>query len=290
MKAKQLFHICIPALALTSTILFAENPQPVLCPSPRPLTPTEIAQLREDLNTEMVNLPRAANTVVGVDALGRIAIAVDNDGDGMGEHVLLYTDQERIAGPWSRQLQNANVTVKKGSVLVTSRPDEFALAIAVSVADLPSVPRWARNAVSRSGGRELARLFDDKAFVSLSSLDYTSIPSWPVTLHDDLIAQVEAAAIGVPATNGGVSQQAGPVTTFGGCGSGGQCCEDRECDAGGMPSSSCSISGCLGIPAQCQVSGCAGVDPAVFACCQCDQTDGNKAKCRCKACTCGPCP
>jgi hypothetical protein len=167
----------------------------------------EVAQLKEELNTEVINLSKAANTLVGVDVLGRIAIAVDTDGDGVGEHVVLYTDQERIPGPWSRQLRNANVTLNKGSVLITSREDAFALAVAVSVADLPVAPRWARNTVTRSGGRELVRLFDDKAFVSLSSLDYSSILSWPSTLHDDLIASVEAASTGAPAaTSGGLDQ------------------------------------------------------------------------------------
>lgn len=234
-----------------------------------------VEELRANLHKRVINT-RPSNVLLGVDALGRIAIAADFDKDGMSDRILLFTGQDRLDGPWSRYLSDAYISVQEGTALVTSKPDSFGMSIAVSVASPQPVPSWVKDANVHSGGRELVQLWDDKGTVSIHSLGHNDISTWPDTLWMDLLGEPPS---GAPLLMGGCDRF---------------CCDDGNCTSGGATATGCSIGGCSGSPTSCSVSGCSGgtppPTPPTFACCKCGiDGQGGNANCRCKACQCGAC-
>jgi hypothetical protein len=260
------FLVPIAALICASVSSASDAIDPKSCPPPRVLTPDETIALKEDLSTEVFTAK--GNLKIGVDALGRFVVAVDSTKDGISDQLILFTDQDRLTGPWSKDLRDATIVGKKGSILISSKRDSYGVSLAVSVAEPDAVPSWAQNSFIRSKGRELVRSWGE-AGVAMAALDYGQIESWPKLFWDDLHDN----------------------RTQGHCGGGqGQCCDTTGCISGGNPSMSCTIGGCGSAPTSCSVSGCTGTNPDSFSCCNCEGPPAGAAGCRCKQCTCGNCP
>lgn len=183
--------LCGVVLTMSALVPAASFETPsALCPTPKGAL--DIAKMKEDLHTKVMDA-RRSNVLVGVDVLGRVAIAVDTDQDDLAERILMFTGQDRLKGPWSRLLKDASVTIQRGTFLVTSRQDSFGMSLAVSVADLPALPRWATDNFRQDNGRELVQLFDELGAVTLTGLDHNSIQSWPEALWTDLLASSSRA-------------------------------------------------------------------------------------------------
>lgn len=244
----------------------------ITCPTPEESALT-VEEKRAKLHTWLVEAT-TADVLVGVDVLGRVAIAVDLDQDTIVDRVMMYTDTTRLDGPWSKLLSNAHIAIQDGAILITSREYSFGMSLAVSVAVPQTIPNWVDNPTVHSGGRELVQLWDNLDSVHMADLNHSDVSSWPESLHMDLL---EETPTGSPLLSGGCSRT---------------CCDDGPCTSGGPPSTSCSIGGCSGTPSSCNVSGCdMGLMPPTFACCGCGlDGQGGIARCRCKSCSCGPCP
>jgi hypothetical protein len=259
--------IAVLMLGSSSRMAGAEDANQLCPPTAGPGISTE--EMRADLHQTVIPAQHS-DVLVGVDVLGRVAIAADFDRDGISDRIILYTAQERLQGPWSRYLTDAVISIQKGTVLVTSKADAFGLSAAVSVARPQALPSWVNEPILMSAGRELVQLFDTKGAVPIASLDHNVVATWPESLWMDLLAEQ-------------------PVVALGGCTR--ECCEDGSCTSGGAASTSCSIGGCTGNPSSCSVSGCGGTTPNNFACCKCGiDGQGGDANCRCEGCTCGACP
>jgi hypothetical protein len=251
-----------------SSALAATAEEKQICP---PASTAGMAMEEKRADLRQVVLPAQHSAIlIGVDALGRLAVAADFDRNGTSDRIIMYTAQERLQGPWSRYLADAVISLEKGSLLVTSKSEGFGLSAAVSVARPQALPSWIKEPVVHEAGRELVQLFGADDAIAMASLDYEEIGSWPESLSMDLLAEQ-------------------PFVALGGCTR--ECCDDGPCNSGGPPSTSCNIGGCAGAPSSCVVSGCGGTQPNNFACCGCGLNgQGGPAKCRCKACTCGSCP
>jgi hypothetical protein len=244
-----------------------ESAGPKSCPPPRALTAAELLLRKADLDQDQF-VSRKATALVGVDALGRAAVGIDTDQNGTADQLLLFTAQERLGKTWARTFGDASVHIRKGSLLLTSKAESFALVLAAKDASVPAVPKWATDSVVHTAGRELSRLFAEggQSTVQLSDLRHNDVGTWPSTFHYDLLD---------PGTGG--------QCQFG------QCCDPSECIAGGMPATNCSIGNCAASPFSCSVGGCTPhtTCPGNFACCLCTETGA--PSCRCKGCTQGNC-
>lgn len=136
--------------------------------------PVDKRALKDQLHREVI--AGRGRALVGVDALGRVAIAIDSDRDGMSNMLILFTAKDRLQGPWSKDLPEATFQIREGSVLLASRQHAFALTLAASLADPPVTPGWASEVIVQSEGRELARNWGAPGF-ALASLNHNSIQS-----------------------------------------------------------------------------------------------------------------
>lgn len=195
-----------------------------------------------------------ATALVGVDALGRIALAIDYGNDGYANVAMLFTSSARFDGPWSRLLTDAKVKIKKGSVLITSKPESYALSLAVKHASQPAVPGWVSESIIESDLGEFASSTYGDSQTLLASISHHDMLSWPEHFSYDLLD---------------------PGTAN---------CYDKDCDNGGTGSTGCTGAGSGSIEG-CSVSGCTGSPggPARFACCK-NASFFFASSCRCRAC------
>jgi hypothetical protein len=156
-------------------------------PASVPGQQTNRALLDNPLNTVEFSGGKV-HALVGVDPLGRVAIAIDSDKDGRAEQLLLFTDKGRLDGTWSKRLDDASVEIRRGAVLVTSGAESYAISLAVSTADTPPVPAWATERLIRTDGIELARLEDERGIAYMAALDHDLLSSWPKQFETDLLA------------------------------------------------------------------------------------------------------
>ena len=199
-------------------------------------------------------------TLVGVDALGRVAVAVDTvPGDGRADHLFLYTASERLAGPWFKRLDRAQVLFNdQGALTVIAADRSFILSVAVREPIRQPVPPGAEE-FTDLGGYELAQLEPGGRAPLVDDLSYADQWSWPEPLWYDFLAP-----------------ESGP------------CQSDTDCQAGGKDSPSCSIS----CPPGGSCSTSCGDDS--YACCRCIFNDNGTPndpnddfvyqQCRCRPC------
>lgn len=207
---------------------------------------------------------RPASALVGVDALGRVLMALDYDRDEMVDELVLFTPRHRLEGPWSERIHAANVDGTAGTLRLEARDGSLAILLAVFPADVPelaskSAHRFKR-VIREADGDELVRTkLDPASGRRLESFDHTLIESWPESFRREL---------NVPGTSG-------PLSCYN--------CGTYNCRVGGCYSSGCAVD-CFGLllNSPCQVS----CNPSrSFSCCNC--TNGIVlpiAECRCIAC------
>ncbi|HVY82685.1 MAG TPA: hypothetical protein VG994_16960 [Steroidobacteraceae bacterium] len=132
-----------------------------------------------------------ARALVGVDILGRVAIAIDSDRDTFVDEYLLFTDQTRLTGPWSAVLDVATVFRTSGSVRVEASDRSLGIALAVEDASLPELSlnkRKFAKTVVRSSGVALVRVPAAGEATPFAGLDYNSIQTWPASFQQDTLA------------------------------------------------------------------------------------------------------
>lgn len=193
------------------------------------------------------------DVLVGVDELGRVLIAVDEQPlDGRADHCFLFTAGDRLAGPWSERLTNAKVVVKAGSLSIRSTPPFFVASLALTGRE-PLSPQHPPHAdvFSSHDGMELSRMDAGPAGGALlDSMDVTDLHTWPESFWYDLLAP-----------------ESGP------------CPDDSDCDAGGKSSNECSLQ--IG-----QVSCSVTCLQDSYPCCK--ETSIGGVSCRCRPCIMGP--
>ena len=204
--------------------------------------------------------------IVGVDALGRVVIGLDQTQrgasvpDGFVDQYFLFTAQERIEGPWAQLIPDARILHKPRRLLLRSGNGDVLFSLALEDASTNGETRRKHHrpqTLIRHDGRELVGLTaPDGTGVSLASLDHSDIATWPQPFWTDLLS----------------SGTGGASTTK---------CSSEKCNAGGgggTGARSCSIN-CGRVLGSCSVA-CMG-ECIDFACCDC----GFSKSCRCKRCT-----
>ena len=228
------------------------------------MTDVDVADYVRHLDTKREKLV-GVTAMVGVDALGRGMGAVDINNDGYAEELFQFVGLfERFAGPWSRKLEDVTVKRTNGSYVLKSTTSEFLYAFSIrlsrslGVKQKKFVDRWVKEQ-----GYQMRLLGAPSGAIPMSSLDYTSVQSWPLTFHHDTLE---------------------PQTVCPG-GSSPLCFGEDECATGGYPSASCQTGSCpTGFT--CSTSGCTPFSiPITYACCRCSGFD---PVCECRECLCIP--
>lgn len=192
------------------------------------------------------------DVLVGVDALGRVLVAVDSmPTDGLADTCFIYTASERLSGPWSRMLSNARVVHKKeGSLSIEAAPPDFVVLLSTGGAEPPDTGHPPESEVFEvEGGLELAVMeAGPSGGAPLLSMRHDDLETWPEGFWYDLLD---------PAS--------------------GPCPDDSDCTAGGQGTSSCSID--------CGIVGCSVTcwNQDEYSCCKC-----LFLMCRCRPCITGP--
>lgn len=187
---------------------------------------------------------REGAVLVGVDALGRVLIAMDiRPTDGLADLCFLFTAESRLAGPWSRRAEGAHAIIKHDRLTLVAPDLHVSLALKGTPDSSPAAA--AQGAFVNHDGVELARVPAPGPAISMAALRVEDLESgWPEPFEYDILA---------PETSCGLT-----------------------CPSGGDGATSCSIGGCTKVPTSCSVS-CGG---AFIACCNCNPW----AQCRCVKC------
>jgi hypothetical protein len=254
------------AVAWLPVIAPAQTPEPESVKDPEQCPALTAEQLEEAKRGQLAErkVHRRVSALVGVDALGRVLMAIDYDRDEIVEEVVLFTGRERLEGPWGELIRSAEIEVTTGTLRFEARDRSIAIALAVHPAELPTLKgkRAAfKRLIEQSGGHELVRNSIAPEYGRhMSSFDHALIDSWPESFRDDLI---------VPGTG----------IVLDDCFN----CGTADCQVGGCLGASCSKH-CSGIVVNdaCSI----GCNPdRAFPCCNC--TNGiffPIASCRCIAC------
>lgn len=203
------------------------------------------------------------HALVGVDVLGRIAIAFDartdsRQPDGIVDYFILFTAPERLGGSWGKTLDKAMLVDSGGNVVLRSMLGELGMSLTVEGWRHRQLPPDVGETIEVDNGFGIRRVAgDDSLKLAISDISFDDIESWPTTFWYDALSP----------------QRIGECTPslFVGCSSGGQFAKI------------CMIGGCQGLPASCNVT-CNGVTG--HACCACDAAYGDPppASCRCIVC------
>ncbi len=201
--------------------LAAAGAEKVACPQGAFNVTAQDPELRRKAFAQDPKVFSNASVLVGVDVLGRVLAAIDVNGDGHAERFLKFTDQTRIEGSWSRQLQGARVALTRGSAVIESSDGETVVAFAVEGADLTLPKTAAKSTFVYPAGTEFisveATRYEPAA---LAGLDYNNVDSWPIGMRTDFH---------------GVSQQTGWPANCN--------CLQYNCDkGGGCSSDSCNTT------------------------------------------------
>lgn len=257
-----LLFFVLSATSIANELFVSETgptSSPTLCPDK--LTEDQLDAYVRNLEREDASY-KGVMVSVGVDVLGRVAGAIDTNGDTLAEVMFLFTDNTRLEGPWHRILSDARVKKHRGSLLIVSKENDFGIALSTNLAKHPNIPRSIGERFNENEGAELVWLYGyENSPYSVLNMDYSSMDSWPPSFAQDLLA-----------TTGTNCPQ--PWVCF-----------DEDCVGGGAPSGSCGVSGCQTDPPGCNVGGC--VFPPNYACCKCDNPlQSGKPYCRCQSCEC----
>lgn len=156
-----------------------EDPLDSNCPKVFPEQKTDQFQSYKDTLNEDKSTNNGATALVGVDALGRIAIAVDYEPDGYADAAMLLTSSARLDGPWSRLLTDATIKIKNGSVQITSMAEKYAMSLAVKLAAQPAVPGWAQEITVQSDMLEFESSSYGDRETPFASISHEDVLSWP---------------------------------------------------------------------------------------------------------------
>jgi hypothetical protein len=246
--------LLLPLVASSQTAPPAAAPDGKNCPAVTP------GQRVQHLMKGHRKAARAAANV-GVDALGRVLLAVDLDRDGLAEELVLFTPRQRLEGPWSRLVPAVEYEATRGTLRVEAADRSLAIALSVAPAPLPRFkhkPAAGALVVEQPEGNELATSRPgDNMRQPIESYDHALIESWPESFRHDLV---------MPGTHT-------PSTCINCIG---------KCQRGGCYAPDCGHT-CNGIITDDRCS--IGCNAFAFACCNC--TNGiffPIASCRCIPC------
>lgn len=253
-------------VTLATTLLpILAGPQDPQSPPGADDCPTPTAEEIELQKQQRMSDPRSddrVNAVVGVDALGRVLLAVDNDENGAADDLFLFTPRQRLEGPWTELLRAARIDSTAGTLRVEAADRSLAITLAVAPGEPPRLSARDRRfgRIIRETGFELVRNTPDpKVPLFLESFDHNNLESWPSSFRRDLVT---------PTTTG-------PNTCVN--------CGGTKCTRGG----GCFSTGCgteceIITDDRCNIS-CSW--PQSFACCNCTLAGiFSLADCRCIGC------
>lgn len=198
--------------------------------------------------------------LVGVDELGRVAIAVDSvPTDGRADHCFLYTARQRLEGPWSKRFDKVQLFYNdNGALTLLSADRSFLLRVAVrELIEIPHPDFTER--FQNVGGFELTHFGGAGPGNRLEEMSHADISTWPGGFWYDLLAPESG------------------------------CLPDVDCQSGGVGATSCSQN-CGGSFGSCSVT--CGSDS--YACCKCQFLIGDPEDpsddsvfptCRCRPCS-----
>jgi hypothetical protein len=98
-----------------------------------------------------------AEVVIGVDEDGYFSGCVDPDHDGLAELCVHYAGEKRLAGPWMRRAERANVRLAANKLSIVSSDASFGVSLAARGAEPYELPT-VRRAYVDAGGRGLRTL------------------------------------------------------------------------------------------------------------------------------------
>ncbi len=132
-----------------------------------------------------------AAALVGVDALGRLAMATDADLDGIADVYFLLVAKERLPGPWTRHIQRARVHYKSGSVSIESMDKDYALiATGAGMKALRVRPDKYSELYELKDAEEFTVNFGGAGTtnaLSMATISHEDIESWPVAFWLDTV-------------------------------------------------------------------------------------------------------
>lgn len=199
------------------------------------------------LDPSQAEVRDGATVRFGSDVLGRVAFAIDYNGDNFADEVMLYWEKSRRFDIPVRTVRSVKLVVFDGVLMLQAADRSVAAIFGVDGRDTQlldkSELRKARRTIIAEKGNGFARVgIDPASGRHLDGFDHTSLYTWPEGFREDLQFQQQ--------TNGGGWCPNCPNSANYACQAGGGCYAQ-----------SCNIP-CTGA---CSVS-CA---PNSFACCNC---------------------
>lgn len=211
--------------------------------------------------------------LAGVDELGRVLIALDEwPQDGRADHCFLYTSRERLAGPWSRVIEDARLHYRDSGLILESRGHAFALSLAMAESRPRPLNerRYAEVFVDREGVEWVRQDAPEGGGNILSDMTHFDLTTWPENFWYDLL---DPESQSCPDFSDCINIGAGVVNPLGAVSCGiqhpGPCINDGSCG-----------------PITC------APQYGQFACCFCKPRGliGSDPNCRCRGCRTEPTP
>lgn len=219
------------------------------------------------------------SVLAGVDELGRVLIATDYDGDGLADICFLATSPERLEGPWSWSISNADIKYNNARLRIRSTISDYAVNITHGDRDALGL--------NKSKFAEVFELLNARETVvqvafpagsgnALSSMSHTDLYSWPENFWYDLLDPASATptcncqeCLNIPQPRTNLTCVIGDA--------------DGECslaagDCGTNPMTGNPYPGCG--PAQCTGPGGPPGAEFFYVCCSCILGP----RCRCASC------
>ena len=275
-----LFLALAPLVMAQSDLDFEELAEAKSGPTlyPRQLT-AEARGLKTPGDRIQANFPvnYEGSVLAGVDTLGRVLIATDYDADGLVDISFLATAPERLEGPWSWFISNADIKYNNARLRIRSAIGDY--AVNITHGDRAAL------GLNKKKFAEVFELLNARETVvqvtypagsgkALTSMSHTDLETWPYNFRYDLLDPVSVTPNCSCPQCVNIPQPRTDLTCI--IGSQGEC-ELAAGQCGTHPLTGEVLPGCG--PVQC--TGPGGPGPSfVYVCCSCLFF----ADCRCKEC------
>jgi hypothetical protein len=217
-----------------------------------------------------------ASVLTGIDALGRVAIATDADGDGIADVYFLLTAKERLPGPVTRLLPRAKVHYSNGSLSIESNDRDYALVVTgAGMKPLQISADQYAEFFELNEAEELTGTLGGAGSTNalhMTAISHADVGSWPVSFWLDTMQ---------PATGTVTCPDCSFCRNLPSGTSGGACLTEGQEQCNVSPST-CSANdiGCFAVVCH------SNSNKYDFACCSCA---GPLSLCRCLQCEPPPC-